>query len=123
LSEGHVIPPPGQLAKTKYCKWHGTYSHTTNECNYFRRQVQSVINDGRLRMGDGNRMRLDTDLFLVNVSLINFEEKKVLLRTSQADMTHGKNVIVSDEPRRRMVQPKSPEPGVWTVNRGRFVKP
>jgi hypothetical protein len=35
LSEGHVILPLGQLGQTKYCKWHGTYSHTTNECNYF----------------------------------------------------------------------------------------
>jgi hypothetical protein len=35
LSEGHVILPPGQVAKGKYCKWHGTFSHTTNECNYF----------------------------------------------------------------------------------------
>jgi hypothetical protein len=34
LSEGHVVPPPGQVAKGKYCKWHGTFSHTTNECNY-----------------------------------------------------------------------------------------
>jgi hypothetical protein len=33
LSEGHVIPPPGQMAKGKYCKWHGTFSHTTTECN------------------------------------------------------------------------------------------
>jgi hypothetical protein len=39
LSEGHVISPPRQLAKTKYYKCHGTYSHTTNECNYFHRQV------------------------------------------------------------------------------------
>jgi hypothetical protein len=37
LSEEHVIPLPGQMAKGKYCKWHGTFSHTTNECMYFRR--------------------------------------------------------------------------------------
>jgi hypothetical protein len=37
LSEGHVVPPPGQMAKGKYCKWHGTFSHTTKKCNYFRR--------------------------------------------------------------------------------------
>jgi hypothetical protein len=35
LREGHVIPPPRQVAKGKCCKWHGTFSHTTNECNYF----------------------------------------------------------------------------------------
>jgi hypothetical protein len=46
LSEGHVIPPPSQMAKGKYCKWHGTISQTTNECNYFHRQMQSALNDG-----------------------------------------------------------------------------
>jgi hypothetical protein len=78
LSEGHVIPPPGQLGKTKYCKWHDTYSHATNECNYFHRQVQSALNDGRLTMGDRGWMKLGIDPFPANVNLINFEEKKVL---------------------------------------------
>jgi hypothetical protein len=31
-------------------------------------------------------------------------------------MTPGKSVIVSDEPRQRMVKPRIPELGVWTVN-------
>jgi hypothetical protein len=35
LSEGHTIPPQEQLAKGKYCKWHGTFLHNTNKCNYF----------------------------------------------------------------------------------------
>jgi hypothetical protein len=37
LIENHVMPTPAQLAKGKYCKWHRTFSHTTNECNYVRR--------------------------------------------------------------------------------------
>jgi hypothetical protein len=36
LIEGHVLPSADMLAKKKYCKWHDSYSHTTNECNYFR---------------------------------------------------------------------------------------
>jgi hypothetical protein len=39
LSEGHIVPSAEQLAKRKYCKWHDSYSHTTNECNYFHRQI------------------------------------------------------------------------------------
>jgi hypothetical protein len=35
LTEGHVIPSADQLAKKKYCKCHDSYSHMTNECNYF----------------------------------------------------------------------------------------
>jgi hypothetical protein len=57
-------------------------------------------------------MRLDMDPFLANVNMINFEENKVLVRTSQADTTKGKKMIVSDEPRLRMLRPRSPEPGV-----------
>jgi hypothetical protein len=37
LTEGHVIPNTDILAKKTYCKWHDSYTHTTNECNYFRR--------------------------------------------------------------------------------------
>jgi hypothetical protein len=78
------------MAKGKYCKWHGTFSHTTNECNYFCRQVQSALNDGRLTLGEGHKMKLDTDLFPMNVNMINFEEKRVLVRTSQAVTTQEK---------------------------------
>jgi hypothetical protein len=35
LKEGHNVPTLESLAKKNYCKWHDSYSHTTNECNYF----------------------------------------------------------------------------------------
>jgi hypothetical protein len=46
LSSGHVIPSPELVKKHAYCKWHNSYSHATNYCNVFRRQVQSAINEG-----------------------------------------------------------------------------
>jgi hypothetical protein len=61
-------------------------------------------------------MRLDTDPFPANVNVINFEEMKVLVHPDQADTTKGKSVIVSDEPRVRMLKPRNPEPGKWKVN-------
>jgi hypothetical protein len=63
LSEDHVMPMPTRLAKGKYCKWHDTFPHTTNECNYFRRQVQPALNDGWLTLGDGGWTRLDIEPF------------------------------------------------------------
>jgi hypothetical protein len=36
LTESHVVPSADMLAKKKYYKWHDSFSHTTNECNYFR---------------------------------------------------------------------------------------
>jgi hypothetical protein len=35
LTEGQVRPNTDILAKKTYCKWHDSYTHTTNECNYF----------------------------------------------------------------------------------------
>jgi hypothetical protein len=49
LPSGHIIPSPEQLKNHAYCKWHNSYSHATNDCNIFRRQVQSAINKGRLK--------------------------------------------------------------------------
>jgi hypothetical protein len=37
-------------------------------------------------------MKLDTDPFPMNVNMIIFEEKRVLVHTSQADTTRGENV-------------------------------
>jgi hypothetical protein len=77
--------------RKKYCKWHDSYSYTTNECNYFWQQAQSVINEGRLTLGDGARTKLDTDPFPVNV--IMFEQKKVLMRTDQVETTKVKMLL------------------------------
>jgi hypothetical protein len=117
LKEGHIIPTVEILAKRKYCKWHNSYSHTTNECNYFHRQVQSVLNDDQLTLEDGGKMKLDVDPFLVNT--VGFEQRKILEHSDQAEMTHMKNVVIFDELRNRIRKPHNPEVGVWKENVGR----
>jgi hypothetical protein len=72
-----LYPHKTNSQKKKYCKWHDSYSHTTNECNYFHWQVQSVLNDGRLTLGDGGKMKLDVDPF--PISMVNLEEKKIMV--------------------------------------------
>jgi hypothetical protein len=74
-----------------------------------------VINDGRLMLGDGGKMKLDTDPFPVNV--IEFEQKKVLVHTDQATATKGKNMVVSNDLRNKMIKPRSPDVGVWNAQR------
>ena len=56
LSEGkiklkpyHKIPTDQELKNIKYCKWHNATSHDTNECKVFRQQIQSAIEQGRLK--------------------------------------------------------------------------
>jgi hypothetical protein len=73
-----------------------------------------VINDDRLTLGDGGKLKLDMDPF--PVGMVKLMDKKVLVRTDQAETTKGKNVIVSDELRNRMIKPHNPEIGVWKDN-------
>jgi hypothetical protein len=44
----HTIPPLEELKRRAYCKFHNSFSHAIHDCNEFRRQVQSAINEGRL---------------------------------------------------------------------------
>jgi hypothetical protein len=115
LKGGHVIPTVEQFARKMYYKWHDSYSHMTNDCNYFHRQIQLALNDSRLTFGGNRQMKLDANPFLVD--LINFEEKKILVRPSQANITKGKNVIVSDKPRAKMIKPSQLEIGMWKANK------
>jgi hypothetical protein len=71
-----------------------------------------VLNDGWLTLGDGNK--LDVDPF--PMGMVNLEEKKILIHSGQANTTQGKNVIVSDELKHRMMVPHNPEVSVWKEN-------
>jgi hypothetical protein len=53
-----------------------------------------VINDGQLTLGDGGKMKLDTNLF--PISMVELMDKKVLVRMDQAETTKGKNVVIFD---------------------------
>jgi hypothetical protein len=87
----HIVPSADELIRRAYCKWHKLFSHATNDCNVFRRQIQSTINEGRLKFQE---MQVDTVLFPMNV--IDFEGKKVLIRPGMADKGKGKEVIIDD---------------------------
>jgi hypothetical protein len=87
----HTIPSVDELKRRAYCKWHNSFSHATNDCNIFRRQIQSAINEGQLKFQE---MQVDTEPFPMNV--IDFEGKKVLIRSSTADKEKGKEVIIGD---------------------------
>jgi hypothetical protein len=73
-----------------------------------------VINDGRLTLGDGGKMKLDTDMFPVGT--VELMDKKILVCTDQAELTKGKNVVISDQLRNRMIKPHNPYIGMWKEN-------
>ena len=46
LPANHIILPPYQLKNKKFCKYHNTTSHTTNDCRIFWRHIQRAIQQG-----------------------------------------------------------------------------
>jgi hypothetical protein len=75
----HAIPLLEELRRRAYCKWHNSSSHATNDCNVFRRQVQSAINEGRLVLPE---MQIDKTPFPVHT--IDLNNAKVLIRLEQS---------------------------------------
>ena len=93
----HVIPPLEELKRRAYCKWHDSSSLATNDCNVFRRQIQSAINEGRLAL---HEMQVDKAMFPLHT--IDLNNAKVLIRPEQAERAKGKNVIIGEERRKNV---------------------
>jgi hypothetical protein len=80
-----LMPLFEELKRRAYCKWHNTFSHATNDCNIFRRKIQSIVNDGRLAM---HEMQDDKTSFPIHI--IDLDNVKVLIRPEQAEGAKGK---------------------------------
>jgi hypothetical protein len=105
----HVIPPVEQLKGRVYCKWHGSFLHNTNDCVVFHRQIQSTINEGRLRFQ--KEVRIDRPP--VPATTLEPTSKKAIVRPCAADKSKDKNVVIGD-PRtpnmlRKVVTWKAPD--------------
>jgi hypothetical protein len=92
----HTLPPPDEIKKCAYCKFHHSYSHATNDCNIFHWQIQSAINEGHLVL---HKMQVDQNPFHVNAFMNTLEllNPKVLIRPVQADKAKGKNRIIGKQ--------------------------
>ena len=88
----HTLPPLDELKRRAYCKYHNSFSHATNDCNVFRRQVQSAISEGRLTF---HEMQVDKEPFPINT--MDLQQLKVFVRPHRAEATKGKNVVVGEE--------------------------
>ncbi|KAM3003176.1 hypothetical protein FF2_033568 [Malus domestica] len=62
LRPGYNIPKVEELKGKIYCKYHNSSKHTTNNCVVFRDNVQSWIDNGKLRFPE-KKMGVDTDPF------------------------------------------------------------
>jgi len=64
----------------KYCKWHNATSHDANECKVFRQQIQSAIEQGRLKFEVSKKpMKIDQHPFSTN--MVDIGGKKNALQT------------------------------------------
>jgi hypothetical protein len=92
----HTLPPPDEIKKHAYCKFHHSYSHATNDCNSFRRQIQSAINEGHSVL---HKMQVDQNPFPVIAFMNTLEllNPKVLIGSDQADKAKGKNIIIGEQ--------------------------
>jgi hypothetical protein len=59
-------------------------------------------------------MKLDMNSF--PVIIVELEHNKILVRTDQAKTTKGKNMVVFDDLRSRIIRPHNPKIGVWKEN-------
>jgi hypothetical protein len=66
LPVNHIIPMAGELRNRKYCKWHHSMTHHTNECKVFRQQIQAAIDQGRLAFNRAP-MKIHHNPFPINV--------------------------------------------------------
>ena len=62
LPENHKLPTTQELQGRLYCKWHHSFTHTTNECKELHRQIQSAIEQGRLILAQ-HTMKVDSQPF------------------------------------------------------------
>jgi hypothetical protein len=72
----HIIPSVEELKRRVYCKWHGSFLHNTNDCVVFHRQIQSAINEGRLRFQ--KEVRIDRPP--IPATTLEPTSKKVIVR-------------------------------------------
>jgi hypothetical protein len=73
-----------------------------------------AINDGRLTLGDRGKMKLNMDTFPIGI--VELKHKKILVHMDHAEMTKGKNVVVSENLHNRMIKPHNFMIGVWKEN-------
>jgi hypothetical protein len=84
------MPPLDEIKRRAYCKYHHSYSHA-NDCNVFRRKIQSAINEGRLVL---HEKQVEKHPFPINT--MELQQPKVLVRPHQVEATKGKNVVVGE---------------------------
>jgi hypothetical protein len=78
----------------KYCKWHNATFRDTNDCKIFRRQIQSAIEQGKLKSETPTKaeklMKIDQQPFSTNtVEVSSKDTSRIKLLTSESAQNKG----------------------------------
>jgi hypothetical protein len=60
LTTNHKIPLAEEIKKRRYCKYHGTNTHHTNDCRVFCECIQKAIEQGRIGL-EKNKKTMDIE--------------------------------------------------------------
>jgi len=77
LSPNHMIPSAEELKRKRYCHWHNSISHSTNDCKIFHQQNQSAIEKGRIKFEEVEKlMKIDGHPFPVGTNKVEISLMK-----------------------------------------------
>ncbi|KAF7150804.1 hypothetical protein RHSIM_Rhsim02G0050900 [Rhododendron simsii] len=61
LPFGHKIPTSDELKGKEYCKYHNSWSHSTNNCYVFRNDIQDKIDRGEFKFPEKDKQAMGVD--------------------------------------------------------------
>ncbi|OMO89508.1 Retrotransposon gag protein [Corchorus capsularis] len=78
LPLGHVIPPQEEIKDKKYCKYHDSWTHSTNDCTVFQNVVQEKIERGFLKFPEAPKkeMQVDKDPYPASIHMVSINFPK-----------------------------------------------
>jgi len=77
LSANHTILLAEELKRKRYCKYHNSVSHNTNDCKVFRQQIQSAIEQGKIKFEEVKKpMKIDGHPFTASTNMVEISLMK-----------------------------------------------
>jgi ribosome maturation protein Sdo1 len=69
LTANHKMPSAEELKKRRYCKYHGTSTHHTNDCRVFRECIQKAIEQERITLRRTRNLWMFMDILSLRIWL------------------------------------------------------
>ena len=76
LPKGHKITPADEIKGKKYCKWHHSWTHTTNNYIIFRNSIQKALKEEKLKLAEKGDMAIDTNPFGMSMNMVSISISK-----------------------------------------------